>query len=168
MNRILFLLITVLFSFCFSGCSSLNAKAHVAPYPSASQYAPTDAKQVYVYYNQVPFRYEVIGEIDSSGNEAATWPDLEKQMSKKAAQIGGQGVLIQYKAAPELTRHHSGKLEIKSPAAGTTQNNTAATQNSGINNLLNSNVTFDPPRDEKVYTKEMRGLVIRFSEPTRS
>jgi hypothetical protein len=139
-----------------TGC----ATASVARYPNAQNIPPTNPANVSVYTNFPPVQYEIIGEIEGSGDQFASWDMVSDEMRKKAAEIGGDAVVIQVRDTPFVGA-------INRP--GTIQGNTYGHVNSPYGNYggsgiyqSTSNYTYTPPSSTPMYGKYARGVVIKY------
>jgi hypothetical protein len=74
-----------------SGCATVSGAAN--PYPGKS-YPPTDPAEVGVYRFWPEEPAEKIGEVEVSGTSDIAWDKFQQELRKKAAEIGGQGVII--------------------------------------------------------------------------
>jgi len=86
-----FYVLLIFFLFLSIGC----IRSKITPYPTAV-YEATSAEEVEVYqiYQAVPpVPFEVIGEIEIRGAQAASWDRMEGRLKREAAKIGGDAVI---------------------------------------------------------------------------
>ena len=144
-----------------AGCAS--AKSQVAPY---AFYPPVDENYVYVYHNYPPVPYEVIGEISGRGYSYSKWDSIYKQMKKKAAGIGGNGIVIISETTPVIATQHipaTVNVSTSSPQnSQNSQNDTSSTANTLSN--MNATASYSPARTEEITEKVVSGVVIRFKQ----
>lgn len=150
-----------------SGCATAN----VAKYPSAHDYLPTNPNNVAVYSSFPPQEYETIGEIEGSGAPAATWGAVAVEMRKKAAEIGGDAVVILVQDTPFIgTINTPGSVQGGTTTVGSATGNLNAYRSG--NNIYGtyggsgmsqsrSNYTYTPPTSTPMYGKHARGVVIK-------
>jgi hypothetical protein len=151
-----------------TGCAS----ASVARYPSAHTYLPTNPNNVAVYTNFPPTEYETIGEIEGSGAPAATWGSVAWEMRKKAAEIGGDAVILLMQDTPFVgTINTPGSFQGGTTGYGSSSGNISAyrTGNNVYGNYRGSdtytstsNYTYNPPTSTPLYGKYTRGVVIKY------
>lgn len=151
-----------------SGCATAN----VARYPSEHNYLPTNPNNVAVYTNFPPTQYEIIGEIEGSGAPAATWNSVAGEMRKKAAEIGGDAVIVLVQDTPFVGNiNMPGSVRGSTTGYGTSSGNINAYKsgNSMYGNYSGSgmyqstsNYTYTPPTSTPMYGKYARGVVIKY------
>ena len=81
----LILFISLSFSYCL--------RTRAVPYPDAT-YSPTNPKNIKIYYKPPSAPFEIIGEVKSEGTSTDTLGRIERYMKKRAATIGGDGIIL--------------------------------------------------------------------------
>lgn len=120
-------------------------RTRVAPYPGF-KYAPTDPKEVNVYYFPPPSPFEIIGEVVAEGAPAASWERVENFMKREAARIGGDAIIF---------------IERRETFAGT-----YSTPSSGNVFVYGNQIyyTYQPGSSVAMQRKHVIGLVIKWKK----
>ncbi len=160
--------IIVFYAVVLTGC----ATASVARYPNAQNLLPTNPANVAVYTNFPPTPYEVIGEVAGNGAPAASWDSVAGEMRKKAADIGGDAVVVLVQDTPFVGSINTpGSIQGGTTGYGNSSGNFNA-YGSGNNVYGNyggsgtyqstSNYTYTPPTSTPMYGKFAKGVVIKY------
>jgi hypothetical protein len=170
MKKLIYLFIIAIL---VNGC----ATASVTRYPSL-YYPPTDPKNVAVYTNFPPAQYETIGKIEGSGAPAATWDSVAMEMRKKAAEIGGDAVVILVQDTPFVGTFNTpgsirGNTTGYSNSSGNINaygygNNVYGSYRGSGTYRSTSNYTYTPPTSTPMYGKYARGVVVKYKSEVSS
>jgi hypothetical protein len=118
-------------------------ESRIAPYPGFN-YTPTNPNTVQIYNMRPTVQFEIIGEVEGKGAPAASWGSVENYMKKKAASIGGDGIIL---------------IARREPYAGT------YTTPSSANAFVFGNYiyyTYQPGTSFAMHRKNLIGLVIKW------
>ena len=150
-----------------TGCVSTN----VERYPNAN-YSPVDPSSVSVFSDFPPQSYEIIGETEATGAPASNWGSVENGMRMKAAEIGGDAVVIIVQDTPFAgTLNKPGRVSGSTSTHGTSSGSFNAYglgggiygHSTGSGNAYStSNYTITPPASTTMYKKHAKGFVIKF------